>query len=140
MKRQNLLYDALDAVAPKAADEASSALGRMFQTLNLKAPTTALGKSATISALVNNPLMGGGALMLSPLFLMHHLTLTGLRNPTLAKFKDPIARSLANFNAEMRKIGKTIKDPKVRNQLYKDVGVIDTLIHTYESGAKDGES
>lgn len=68
LRRQNLLYQALDNIAPKAAEEAPTAMGRFTQNLYGKIPLkTEVGKAAGLIA--GTGIAGGAAAMLPQIAL-----------------------------------------------------------------------
>lgn len=137
LERQHLLFQALDGLAPKGADEAKTAIGRLLQLANLHMPSTPASQVMTFT----HPLMwaaGLGALAVSPLTLAYK---TGVKPLIYAPGSRDAARfvhqSLVDFRKEMVKLGKHIPKGEMKRLYLDDMKVLASLIHA--GATEDGE-
>lgn len=126
LKRQHLQFKGLDGLAPKAADEASSSLGRLLRELNLHNPTTPLAQMSTLLS----PLVWAGAVAVSPFVLAGKAVRGVTQIPRLAESTGAVRNGVRNVISESQKALKLIKDPAVRKQMQTDIKVMATLLHT----------
>ena len=140
LDKQHLLYTALDGVAPKAIDEASSAIGRVFQLFNVHLPTTPASQVMTFTDRAVMAAMGLGAVVGMPFVLGWR----GLGKPIA--YSSPVRQSVGytkqavkDFYNEAVKLGKYIKDPEVLKAYRADLKVIASMIHTWNGEEEQTE-
>ena len=126
LERQFLLFEALDGVAPKAAEEASTSLGRLMQQIHVHNPTTPLAQASTLLS----PLVWAGAVAVSPFVLARQGYRAVRGAPMIANQTQLIRYGLRDVIRETQKAMKMVKDPNVRKQMQTDIKVIATLINT----------
>lgn len=126
LKRQNLLLDGGQHLNLKAAEEASGALGRLFQSVNLHAPTTPLSLLGTATS----ALVIGGMVAISPAVFIGKAIKGVAQLPSVAGKRGPIVTGLRQVIQESQKVLKMTKDKKLREQMQLDIKVLATLIHT----------
>ena len=126
LRRQNLLLDGGKHLNLKAAEEASGALGRLFQTFNIHAPTTPLSLLGTATS----ALVVGGMLAISPAVFLGKGVRGVLQLPSIAAKRGAIKTGLRQVIQESQKMLKMIKDKNLREQMQIDIKVLATLVHT----------
>jgi len=126
LERQSLLFGALDGLGVKAADEASTSLGRLLREINLHNPTTPLAQMSTLLS----PLVWAGAVAVSP-FVLGGKAVRGVTQiPMASRSIGTIRQGVRDVITESQKALKIVKDPKVRQQMQMDIKVLATLMHT----------
>lgn len=118
LRRQSLLYDAIDNIAPKAAEEASTAIGRLWQNAAKVVPFKAqlnrelavlLGMSSFGAASYFAPYMVGG------------LALTGTGVAAVKGLTSPaVKQAVARIIRMSDKAIRMTKNPKMLKQLRAD--------------------
>jgi hypothetical protein len=142
LDKQSKLLTALDVMAPKAADEAQSAVGRLMQMLNLHAPTTPAAKLGLFTA-PGMAMAGLGAVAMSPVMLAYKGILKPMMyNSTSRRAQGAFVQALVDFRGEVSKLGHLIKDPAVLKAYRADLKVLASMIHTTKdmSATDDGEA
>jgi hypothetical protein len=133
LDKQHLLFTAMDGLAPKAATEASTAIGRLVQLMPLHNVSTPLAAWATYT----HPAMiaaGVGAVLMSPLLLGWKFVgkpLVYQRNARQAY--GYTKQSLIDFRNEAAKLGSRIKDAKVLEAYRADMKVLASMIADFET-------
>lgn len=137
--RQHNLFNALDGIAPKAADEAGGAIGRLLQLFQIHMPSTPYAILTTATS----PLFWAGALgatAASPFVLGWR----GLAKPIA--YSAPVRQTvgytqqaLRDTFKEAKKLGKYITDPEVMKAYRADLKVLASMIHTYNGEALEGK-
>ena len=137
LERQSLLFGGLDGLGVKAADEASSSLGRLLREINMHNPTTPLAQMSTLLS----PLVWAGAVAVSPFVLANKARRGVLQIPMAAEGRGYINQGIRDVINESQKALKIIKDPTVRKQMQTDIKVLATLLHTIppETDTAEGE-
>ena len=135
LERQHLLFKGLDGLAPKAAEEASTSLGRLMQQIHVHNPTTPLAQASTILS----PLVWAGAVAVAPFVLAGRAHRIARGRPTIANSVQAARYGLRDVIREAQKAAKMVKDPNIRKQMQADIKVMVTLMHTLPGGEQEAE-
>lgn len=129
LNRQHLLFQGLDGVAPKAAAEAATALGRIVQGIRVHLPSTPLSLALT-AASPFTWVAGAGALAISPAVFAYKVGVKPLAySGPVRRAKGAIDYSMRDVITESKKVLGMIKDPELRRAYAMDVKVLTTLAH-----------
>ena len=126
LKRQNLLLTGSASLNIKAADEASTALGRLMREINIHNPTTPLAQLSTLLS----PIVWAGAVAVAPFVLGGKAIKTVMGRPANANKVGEIRNGIRDVISESQKALKMMTDKNLREQMQIDIKVMATLLHT----------
>lgn len=136
LREQHLLYRARNNMAPRAAQEANSAIGRLVQNTKLALPHTPLGIFMTGVAATSLPpaVLLGGALAIPPLALGGVLAKRGLRTPAIYNARTTSVIAMKNLLKETNKaLAASRGNKQMLRQLKADRAILVGLIHEMEA-------
>jgi hypothetical protein len=124
--RQHRLFTGFDSLSVKAADESSSALGRLLREINVHNPTTPLAQLSTLLS----PVVWAGAVAVSPFVLANKARRGVMQLAPVAEKVGTMRNGIRDVITESQKMLKMVKDPDLRKQMQVDIKVMATLLHT----------